>query len=225
MQNKLRVLSSEDGSSTIMCEDLQETYHSVHGAVQESLHVFIKAGLQKFLSLHPQRKQIRILEIGFGTGLNALLSFREAQTAKVSLWYHAIDKYPLPPEILAKLNYGEVLSCEALYSEIKEAAWNRINPVAAHQLFLEKLDLSEFRSSYQYDLIFFDAFSPDKQPALWSPAVFDNLFAHTVPAGILTTYSAKGQVRRNMQAAGFRVERIAGPPGKREMLRATKVDV
>ncbi len=222
MQNRLRILSSEDGSSTIMCEDIQETYHSIHGAVQESRHVFIDAGLKKFLALHPEKKQIRILEAGFGTGLNALLAFREMRKTGVRLFYHSIEKYPLEAQVLSQLNYGEILECSPLYSEIKGAEWNKVNPVEENELLPENIDIQSFKSKHRYDVIFFDAFSPEKQPELWTLAIFENLYAHTARGGILTTYSAKGQVRRNMQAAGFRVERIPGPPGKREMLRATK---
>jgi tRNA U34 5-methylaminomethyl-2-thiouridine-forming methyltransferase MnmC len=216
-----KLVTTSDGSHTLFVPELNEHYHSVHGAVQESNHVFIEAGL-KCCNLN----RLNILEIGFGTGLNALLTFIEARKRSVNIYYHSLEKFPLPADVIKILNYSELpgLDNDGLYPAIIDAEWNA--PIKLDECFmLEKsvADLVEFHSSVLYDLVYFDAFAPQVQPELWMPDVFQMLYDTMNVGSILTTYCAKGQVRRNMQAAGFVVERLPGPPGKREMLRAKRV--
>lgn len=209
-----------DGSHTLFIPSMDEHYHSVNGAVQESRHVFIGAGWQEC-----RRKEIRILEIGFGTGLNAFLTFLEAEKEQRHVTYYSVERYPLDEETVRALNYPEVISpgqAELFYA-MHRAPWEE--DVSLTPFFtLHKIggDSNTCPLPSSIDLIYFDAFAPDKQPEMWNQAIFDKLYALTSPEGILTTYCAKGVVRRMMQAAGYQVERIPGPPGKREMLRARK---
>ena len=213
--NKLQL--TEDGSHTIYSERFSEHYHSIHGAVQESKHVFIEAGLRRCT-----KKSINILEIGFGTGLNALLSYLESGVDKLSIRYTTIELYPLVPSETEKLNYSEILDSQSVFDQMHAAYWEEWHSIDKNFSLLKlKLDLTLFSLKGKFDLIYFDAFSPEVQPELWEDAVFENMAAHCNPKAVLTTYSAKGAVRRSLQRAGFHVERIPGPPGKREMLRAT----
>lgn len=214
--------ATADGSHTISIPDLQVTYHSRHGAIQESMHVFIEAGLR--YKIKSTEAALSILEMGFGTGLNALLTLLEQQDREI--WYESLEAYPLPVETAMQLNYAELLSQEtaaANFEKIQQAAWNEaVSISASFQLLKRELKLEAFTPDRRYDLIYFDAFAPTAQPALWSESVFKKLFDSLRTGGILVTYCSKGDVRRAMQAAGFRVEKIAGPPGKREMVRAHK---
>lgn len=209
-----------DGSHTLFIPGMDEHYHSVNGAIQESRHVFIEAGLRQIAGM-----EIRILEIGFGTGLNAFLTLLEAIDLKKSVHYISIERYPLDEEIVRALNYPQQVSCEAepLFYALHKAPWNM--PVRITPFFtLQKMEADSNTCPLPdaVDLVYFDAFAPDKQPEMWNQSIFDKLYECTSPGGILTTYCAKGAVRRMLQAAGYTVERIPGPPGKREMLRARK---
>lgn len=210
-----------DGSHTLFIPSMDEHYHSVNGAVQESRHVFIEAGWREC-----RREEIRILEVGFGTGLNAFLTLLEAEKEQRHVTYYSVERYPLDEETVRTLNYPEVISpgqAELFYA-MHRAPWQE--DVSLTPFFtLHKIagDSNTCPLPSSIDLIYFDAFAPDKQPEMWNQAIFDKLYALTSPAGILTTYCAKGVVRRMMQASGYAVERIPGPPGKREMLRARKV--
>jgi tRNA U34 5-methylaminomethyl-2-thiouridine-forming methyltransferase MnmC len=214
---------SADGSHTLFVPGLNEHYHSVHGAVQESVHVFINAGLK---ACEPQ--QINILEIGFGTGLNALLTFLETESNGKTVNYFSYEPFPLAPEVWKKLNYPEIFkhaqAAEA-FEEMHTAAWGRGEAVAGNFVLcknLEKIEDAELKSNH-FHLVYFDAFAPAVQPELWTNAVFNKIFEACTKDAILVTYSATGQVRRNLESTGFEVERIPGPPGKREMLRAKKM--
>ncbi len=206
-----------DGSHTLYIKDIDEHYHSVNGAIQESLHVFIDAGLKQLNKDH-----IRLLEIGFGTGLNAFLTFMETA---VPVEYYTTELYPLEPEIIQSLNYGELISPEKkdIFRQLHTVPWNKVTQIT-DRFSLNKIhgDSNTCELPTTIDLIYFDAFAPDKQPEMWNPDIFNRLFQHTEKGGILTTYCAKGSVRRMMKEAGYSVERIPGPPGKREMLRAIK---
>ena len=210
---------SEDGSTTLYRTDMHEHYHSIHGAIQESEHVFIRSGLFCHTG-----NALTVLEVGFGTGLNAFLTLMHQADRQVV--YHTVEKYPLAPEIIQKINYPGYFPTNVskeLFLRLHEVPWGE--SVAITELFeLKKLciDLLDFQAHDFYDLVYFDAFDPAKQPELWSDAVFKMLFEAMKPGSVLTTYSAKGAVRRSMMAAGFMVERIPGPPGKRQMLRAFK---
>ncbi|MDR1623671.1 MAG: tRNA (5-methylaminomethyl-2-thiouridine)(34)-methyltransferase MnmD [Tannerellaceae bacterium] len=214
---KLSIQLTADGSHTLFVPEIDEHYHSVNGAIQESYHVFIKAGWQQ-----APKGNVRIVEIGFGTGLNALLTLL---CADVPVEYYTVEPEPLPLDTIRLLNYAEILcpGKEELFLALHTAAWD--TPVKISSLFtLYKIrgDGNTCTLPGNAGLVYFDAFAPDKQPGMWNPAIFRRLYEAMAEGGILTTYCAKGSVRRMMQEAGYSVERIAGPPGKREMLRATK---
>lgn len=220
MKNSNYILrETEDGSHTLYVPVIDETYHSIHGAVNESKHVFIEAGLSLI-----EKQEIKVLEIGFGTGLNALLVAIYAQNSGKRISYTSIEKYPIEELVWEQLNYGEVLSSTKLFNTLHRVAWGS-KAVITPNFSLKKLqaDLKSLSLSDQYDCIFFDAFSPEKQAELWTEDIFRYIYTHTADNGVLTTYCAKGAVRRVLQAVGFKVERIPGPVGKREMLRARKI--
>jgi tRNA U34 5-methylaminomethyl-2-thiouridine-forming methyltransferase MnmC len=224
MQNQplpRQIVITSDGSHTLYIPGLGEHYHSIHGAIQESEHVFIQTGLAQL----NEKKTIRILEIGFGTGLNALLTLKQATKNSLSIEYTTIEKYPLQPNEYNLLNYGKELGndWEKPFIALLESPWELKNEITPHfKLNKRAVDLVAIDFEDCFDLIYFDAFGPEIQPDLWSESVFQTMYRALNIGGILVTYSAKGQVRRNLIVAGFTVERLAGPPGKREMLRATK---
>lgn len=216
-----KIIQTTDGSHTVHIPALNENYHSQHGAMQESQHVFIKMGLAEFAA----HDSVHIFEVGFGTGLNALLALQFAQNHNINIYFETVDKYPLYLEEYQQLNYGLVCGppYDLLFLRMHELPWNE-RVVLSDFFTLKKRDADmeylELENTFQ--VIFFDAFAPDKQPNLWTVEIFKKMFAALVSGGVLVTYSAKGQVRRNMIEAGFRVEKLAGPPGKRQMLRAIK---
>lgn len=214
--------ATSDGSHTIAIPELQVTYHSKHGAIQESMHVFIDAGLRQTLTNVSERLQI--LEIGFGTGLNALLTLLEAPNRLIR--YESLEAYPLPAELASSLNYGTLLpntNATQLLGRLHQAAWEQpVSITPEFTLLKRQMQLQDFTSQERYHLVYFDAFAPTAQPELWTREVFTNVYNHLVLNGILVTYCSKGIVRRAMQDAGFKIEKIPGPPGKREMVRAIK---
>lgn len=205
------IIHTSDGSHTLYLEHLDETYHSRHGAVQESMHVFIEMGLKRI-----DKPAIRILEIGFGTGLNALLTAKHADRP---VHYVSLEPFPLGPDVYQSLNYAADRHDQSLFYALHEAPWGRPMQVNEH-LTLEKhaTGLMDFKTQ-DVDLVYYDAFGPNAQPELWELSVFEHLATMLKTGAMLVTYCAKGQVRRNLQAAGFEIERLEGPPGKREMLR------
>ncbi len=219
MQRK--IITTADGSKTIQLKGWNEQYHSIHGAIQESYHVFIKHGLNLF-----RNQEIHILEIGFGTGLNALITFLEASKLGLKVTYKGVEAYPVTPGELAQLNYIAELKAEAYQSHFEQmhkSAWeSNISISDGFDLYKEQHDFREIDALDTFDIVYFDAFGARVQPELWTENVFGIMFRALKTGGILVTYSAKGSVRRAMQASGFTVERLPGPPGKREMLRATK---
>lgn len=217
--DEVRHVISKDGSSTLFSPHFDEHYHSIHGAIQESMHVFIGAGLKQF-----EQNEVRILEMGFGTGLNALLTLIHGSEKKVE--YTGLEAYPVPQELLDKLNYPHELGAEAVekFQKIHDAEWEKAESISPNFLLSKhKIQLEEFANETHYDLVYFDAFAPSAQAELWTLDIFQKMYALMANGGILVTYCAKGDVRRAMIAAGFQVEKIPGPPGKREMLRAKKV--
>ncbi len=214
----MRVIRTNDGSSSIFLPEMNETYHSKFGAVTESLHVFIKSGLR----YHAQN-DLNILEIGFGTGLNVFLSLIENISGKRTIYFESIEKFPLHENIINQLNFLKKEN-QSLFRQVHDAPWNK-EVVLRGNFILHKreLDLLNFQSEKRFDLVYFDAFAPNKQPEMWTNDVFENIYKHMNIGGVLVTYSAKGSVRRTMESVGFIVERIQGPPGKREMLRAKKL--
>ena len=214
------LLITSDGSHTLFVPEIDECYHSSHGAVQESRHIFIDAGLKQC-----HKDEICVLEVGFGTGLNALLALVEAERSGKRIHYIALEKYPVEAEKAMLLNYPEKIDSDKgdVFNLLHTSDWNE--PVEITSYFtLHKIetDFTQFVHNQHYDVVFFDAFSPEKQPEMWSVEQFEKLYKSCNFGAILTTYCAKGIVRRAMQAAGFRVERLPGPPGKREFLRATQ---
>jgi tRNA U34 5-methylaminomethyl-2-thiouridine-forming methyltransferase MnmC len=223
-----KLVLTGDGSTTIYHADLDQHYHSIHGAMQESQHVFMKMGFFPVKEVGDERvEKISILEIGFGTGLNAFLVLLEClRDVSVKCSYTSLEAFPLQAESIAELNYaGE--NEKHFFQNLHAAEWNKeisITPnFTLHKIQSKLEDFTPVENSC--DLIFFDAFSPEAQPELWTAKIFKTLYAGMKSNGILVTYCAKGQVRRNLIAAGFSVERLEGPPGKREMLRGKRLPI
>ena len=217
----MNIEKTADGSWTLYIPELDEHYHSVKGALTESQHIFIEMGLK-----HATVDSPRILEIGLGTGLNCFLTLLAAEETNRHVHYTGIERYPLGEEIVRQLDYPSVIARghEADYWAIHRASWGE-DVVLTPWFTLHKLegDFTCDAFGEGYDIIYFDAFAPEKQPEMWEQSLFDKLYNVLNDGGILTTYCAKGAVRRMLQAAGFKVERLPGPPGgKREILRATK---
>jgi tRNA U34 5-methylaminomethyl-2-thiouridine-forming methyltransferase MnmC len=219
----------EDGSHTLFSEKAGECYHSIHGALNESLHIFITAGFKAVLKKHQIRKKnlVRILEIGFGTGLNALLTGLEADQENIFVDYTGLEPFPVEDVILKKLNFCTFLSeqSDQIFSTMHECSWGTAFKISPYFSFTKKksgfmeVDLVD----NSFDLIYFDAFSPEAQPELWEQEVFDKCYKVMAPEGILVTYCAKGRVKRALKSAGFAVENLPGPAGKREITRAQKL--
>lgn len=216
-----KIIQTNDGSSSIFVPELNEHYHSIHGAKNEAEHVFIQMGLDKLCA---QKNTINILEIGLGTGLNASLTLQKAQKEKLIIQYHAIEKYPIEKIEFEALNYMDFLNPDD-FKFIFNSPWNEIIHYPKYtnfSLHKHQCDVSTFNLFNQFDLIYFDAFAPNKQPRMWDKSVFQLMFSCLKNNGLLTTYCSKGDVKRTLQYCGFVVEKVAGPPGKREMLNAWK---
>jgi tRNA U34 5-methylaminomethyl-2-thiouridine-forming methyltransferase MnmC len=229
---------TEDGSHTLFSEMAGQTYHSSHGAVQESRHIFISQLSIKSRQLEVSEQELidksslSVLEIGFGTGLNALLTAQWASESGVNVEYTTIELYPLGEEVYRELNYGRLLGDEGLFLQLHKADWDAGVVEVTENFTIRKCksDIAEWLRNAQctmhnvqlFDVVFFDAFSPDAQPELWTEEVFRNVYALMKTGGVLMTYCAKGDVRRAMLAAGFKVEKLQGPPGKRHILKAGK---
>jgi len=219
----LELILTEDGSHTLYNPELHEHYHSTHGAVQEGQHVFIAAG---FAQRNLTQTSIRILEVGFGTGLNALLTLAEARKSGISVQYHALEPFPLPSGVISTLNYPELSGLPAYRSDFERFHSQEEGMIAlgnGFNLFRYKQGVHDFIADGLFDLVYFDAFAPDVQPEMWTEAVFQKIASCMKAGGILVTYCAKGQVKRNMKAAGLVIERLPGPPGKREMTRGKRI--
>ena len=219
---KREIIITSDGSTTIHLPEWNEQYHSKHGAIQEAYHVFIKNGLYQFGA----KPKLSILEIGFGTGLNGFISYLEAKKSKFIIDYVGVEAYPIEQEEITKLNYVQELKAENeadIFVNMHNVSWNKKHEIdlsfsltKRRQFFTEIADVNTF------NLIYFDAFGARVQPDLWTVTIFQKMYDALKLNGVLVTYSAKGSVRRALQEVGFTVERLPGPPGKREMLRATK---
>ena len=220
MERHLEIVTTEDGSTTVYVPDLEEHYHSIHGAIRESMHVFIQNGL-----LASGCRDAKIFEMGFGTGLNALLTCLEAPRRDIKIHYDGIEAFPLDADLVQELNFAKFLPGPAhdVFHAIHACEWERSHSMNKNFSIRKiKGDIQSFSPSDRYDLIYFDAFNPRVQPELWSLEIFRKMHGMLRPGGILTTYSASGMVRRNMRDAGLHVEKRHGPPGKREMLLATR---
>jgi tRNA U34 5-methylaminomethyl-2-thiouridine-forming methyltransferase MnmC len=218
---KREIIQTLDGSTTIHIAEWDECYHSKHGAIQEAQHVFIKNGL----SLFPDRN-VSILEIGFGTGLNAFITFLESKKRNQSIDYVGVEAYPITAEEIVSMNYVEELNAveqSSIFDTMHQSNWEeKIILDDDFTLTKRKQFFEEINDENKFDLIYFDAFGYRVQPELWSTAIFEKMYNALKPNGVLVTYAARGVVKRSMIEVGFTVEKLAGPPGKREMFRATK---
>lgn len=223
----LQIIQTKDGSSSIFNSDLNEPYHSIHGAIQESRHVFIKNGLD-YLFQKSQPDSISVFEVGLGTGLNALLSLAFAIQNRVKIHYSSIEAFPIDSALAAQLNYPAHIELENsfdYFQKIHSSAWNEKKSL--HHYF-DLLKIQQTLQSFTFDqnkygLLFFDAFAPEKQPEMWQMNVLKKVTDALKPNGLLVTYCAKGQLRRDLLSLNLKVEKLPGPPGKREMIRAIKV--
>ena len=217
---------TEDGSHSVYSDELGVSYHSKHGAIQETQHVFINAGLHYILQQSPA--EINILEIGFGTGLNAFMTFLESERQPITatINYFTIEAYPLSMEQVFELNYVKQLDATAYedtFLKMHSSEWSEVYPLSKKfnfQKLLMNFEDIDFQNSI--DLIYFDAFAPDVQPQLWEASLMAKMFNALREKGVLTTYCAKGVVKRTLKSVGFFIESLSGPPGKREMTRAIK---
>lgn len=229
---KRRVVTSEDGSRTLSLTDADESYHSMFGAVTESRHIYTGAGLEYLVSTLGEDKSIRILEIGFGTGLNCLLTALHAyENPAVSLHYTTIEKYPVTPEEIEMLDHPSLFEktrhkAKILSAAIHGAAWEEESAVLKNMTLLkiedDICDALPRLVDGKFNLVYFDAFAPDLQPELWSLENFKTIFESMEKGGVLVTYSSKGVVKTALREAGFEVSRLKGPKGKRHMVRAVK---
>lgn len=221
MSNK--IILTSDGSHSILSEQFGVTYHSIHGAIQETQHVFIDAGLDH--KLQEQEDNISILEIGWGTGLNSYMTFLEAEKRNIKIDYTTIEAYPISIEQAQGLNYPESLEQEndTLFLLQHQLEWEQKHPISKniqftkHQMLFQKIDFKN-----KFDIIYFDAFAPTAQAELWEPEFLQQMYDSLKDKGILVTYCAKGSFKRALKAVGFKVESIPGPPRKREMTRGIK---
>ncbi|MDX8340924.1 tRNA (5-methylaminomethyl-2-thiouridine)(34)-methyltransferase MnmD [Draconibacterium sp. IB214405] len=221
MQRK--IIETGDGSKTLFIPEMDEQYHSVNGAITESEYVYLDKGYRHNQSLEPV-----VLEIGFGTGLNALLTALEAEKSQRKTTYISLEKYPLKAEEVKQLNYGSLISEEAaqLFEQLHTRLWNSKTTVTP---FLDLLKIEADLKTFSFDnlplvdIIYYDAFGPDKQPEMWEEQIFKSIFGISNQSATLVTYSAKGEIRRRMERSGFTSERLPGPPGKRQMLRVSKL--
>ncbi|MBN1145521.1 MAG: tRNA (5-methylaminomethyl-2-thiouridine)(34)-methyltransferase MnmD [Bacteroidales bacterium] len=219
----MQLITTSDGSHTLFVPRLNEHYHSTFGALTESMHVYLQAGFESLAG----KQEVRVFEVGFGTGLNTLLTCLSAVEKGVHTTYYTIESDPLEAELTKKLNYGNLLSGNLkpgeLFTSIHQAPWNKT--VKIHPDFsLHKIHASliGYRPDFTFDLLYYDAFAPDKQAEMWSPDIFRTLFEKMNPGGILVTYCVKGEVKSMLRQAGFDIEKLPGPPGKREILRGRK---
>ena len=220
---KREIIYTADGSHTIFLPEMKEHYHSVNGAITESDFVYIQKGYNFHASVLPV-----VFEVGFGTGLNALLTALEAEKQKRKTVYITLEKFPLENEIVKSLNYGTYISEDAqqVFNQIHQCNWDTEQQITPWFTILKMQDdINKFRYEklVPSDVVYFDAFAPDKQPEMWNALIFKKIFSITAKNGVFVTYSAKGEVRRQLSQAGFNMQRLPGPPGKKEMLRGIKI--
>lgn len=226
-----KIISTEDGSVTLYVPELNEHYHSVHGAIQESRHIFIRAGMEHFLDTHPEKitpeYPLHILEAGFGTGLNAYLTLIRSHELQIPVCYHTIEKYPLTSEETSILNYTEHIDFfqKQLFHQLHSCSWESEQQITPFfRICKHREDFRNISFPEQFDIVYFDAFNPDVQPHLWTTQVFERFHEALHPDGLLVTYCVKGIVKQALRTVGFTLKRLPGPPGKREMLRAKKCE-
>ncbi len=219
----MSLILTSDGSHSVYSDAYGVTYHSTFGAITESAHVFITAGLRYKAAV---QLEITILETGLGTGLNAFMSWLEAERRNLQLRYVGLEIMPMPQEEIQILNYAELLGVPdraADFQALHQKAWGQEHSLSEQfQFRKEQVSIETFSSPDTFDVIYFDAFAPQAQPELWTADVFERMFRSLRPEGVLVTYCAQGAFKRTLKQVGFQVERLQGPPGKREMTRATK---
>jgi len=224
MSSNLSFVTTGDGSLSIHNAAVGENYHSKHGALRESQHVFLQSGLQYFLNHHPV-PEVRVLEVGLGTGLNFLLTADFCTEQRISLYYTGIEAHPLPLEMISKTGYGEYVMPE-IWSGFLESYPESINQLKAInpycQLFTAHSRLDQFDTTERYDVLYFDAFAEIHQPEMWEFAALEHITRFLKPNGVFVTYAITGNLKRTMKALGFSIEKAPGAPGKREMLRAIR---
>lgn len=226
-KENIRLITTDDGSHSLYVPSLNETYHSFHGAVQESRHVFIKMGLEQAVAQNSPRP-IKIFEVGLGTGLNALLVAEFSHQHNISVSFTSIEAFPVEYQLAKSLNYPQFLqSSDAAqwFETIHLSAWDatiQVHPLLTFTKIASKLEEYKLASA-SYDVIFFDAFAPNKQAELWNLEILGKIANSMAPNGIFVTYCAKGQLKRDLASLGLKVETLAGPPGKKEMVRAIKI--
>ncbi len=223
----LEIIKTKDGSHSLLVPEMNETYHSTHGAVTESQYVFIDKGLRFFYEKYPEAKTIHVLEVGFGTGLNALLSCLYAEQHEVNVVYRSLETNPIDASLTDQLNFHEQLPTAAkpIYDRLHRADWGKEVIISTH-FSLEKIQrpLQDYQAPAGWiDLVYYDAFAPSRQPDMWHPALYARLFDGMKTNGVFVTYCAQGQFKRDLKATGFDVEKLPGPPGKAEMTRGVKV--
>jgi len=228
--SELKIIQTDDGSSSIYLPEMNETYHSTKGAITESKYVFLEKGLKHYQSQHPEKEKIRILEVGFGTGLNVGLTALLAHDSKLKIQFTSIEKYPVEEAIINQLNYFEMDShkdAKLLFDKIHQCEWEKYELInEGFSIKKCKLDVHDFAvESESFDLIYFDAFAPSKQPDIWDKSLLINMFRFLTFGGIIVTYCAQGQFKRDLRDVGFYVEVLDGPPGKIQMTRGTKVGI
>lgn len=218
----IEIITTTDGSHSLFHSGLNETYHSRHGAIQESAHVFIEHGLNFLLNKGLTR--VRIFEVGFGTGLNALLTLQTSQQIQQTIDYVSVEAFPLEQSVYTQLNYGRQLQMTEEFEKLHDLDWNTSHVLAPNFTIKKVKDSlhSLVLENGSVDLIYFDAFAPDKQPDMWTPDVLQSMFDALSSGGVFVTYCAKGQLKRDLKSIGFEVQTLPGPPGKKEMTRALK---
>jgi len=213
------IVKTNDGSDTILNKDINECYHSKHGAIVEAKHIFIKNGLLNF-----KKNKTKILEVGFGSGLNTLLTLIKAKKNNIKIIYDTIEPFPLNKEIYEQLNYYKILDTSRdLFLKIHNCLWEK--RIKINDFFFikkQKTSLSNFNSNIKYDIIYFDAFSPRKQPEMWSEHILTKTYNLLNKNGYLITYCSKGSFKRILNKIGYDIEIINGPIGKREITRASR---
>ena len=219
----IKLIVTSDGSHSLLNETLDETYHSVHGAIQESEHVFIKNGLDHFLN-SGNVMNISILEVGFGTGLNALLTLRRILASTVAVRYTTLEAFPLGEELWTKLNYTQSLGLTEHFQNLHQSVWDEPYDLLPNMELMKKRTLLQQTDlpAEAFDVVYFDAFAPNKQPELWTIDILKKIATAMKANAVFVTYCAKGQLKRDLKELGLTVETLDGPPGKKEMVRATK---
>ena len=222
MPNNDQLSISFDGSHTVVNDRFSVPYHSKHGAIAESNVVFIGAGLNYLKDLG--KKEIHIFEMGFGTGLNSLLTYQWAKSHEISIFFHTVEAYPLPLDTIAQLNYTKILGDQVFFDEIHSVDWNVEHHLRDSFVFCKHLvEIENLALQPMFDVVFYDAFAPSSQPHLWEPPIMQKMYDCLTPNGALVSYCAQGAFKRHLKSVGFTVEGLPGPPGKREMTRGIKI--